>query len=75
MDTTIATKYERTTPMEPTQVELVVLLDMIEADRRTVTSMQVPEILSALMKIQEHLMNAYNIAMTMYINPLNPFEE
>lgn len=61
--------------MEPTQVQLVVLLDGVEADRRVITLMQVPEILSVLLKIQDDLMNKYNVAMSVYINPLNPFEE
>lgn len=61
--------------MEPTQVELVVMFDGVEADRRLVTLLQVPEILSALLKIQDHLMNQYNVAMTVYLNPINPFEE
>lgn len=61
--------------MEPTQIQLVVLFDGVEADSRVITLLQVPEILSVLMKIQEHLMNQYNVAMSMYLNPLSPFEE
>lgn len=61
--------------MEPTQVQIVVYFDGVEADRRTVTLLQVPEILSVLLKIQDHLMGQYNVAMTVYLNPLSPFVE
>ncbi len=61
--------------MEPTEVQLVVRLDGVEADRRTVTLLQVPEILSVLLKIQDRLINQYNVAMTVYLRPLSPFEE
>ena len=61
--------------MEPTEVELVVLFDGVEADRRTVTLMEVPVVLSVLLEIQEHLMSKYAVAMTVYLNPISPFEE
>lgn len=61
--------------MEPTQVQIVVHFDGVEADSRPVTLMQVPEILSVLLKMQDHLMRFYGVAMVVYLHPISPFEE